>query len=254
MRLSAARARRRPFDPAKQTNASGGWVWVDLPQSVLLNNRGIAADCALGAYGNAQPISCAPAAQWVPPGRSAAQPWASPSNKGAARAAAACCTDALARAGCQLPGQNCRGDVLQRTGGCTRAPSQALVEPCRQAGCCHPQQHAGGRSGRAERAAGRAGGEGGGAGARGGSRGAWPRRRVHAGECDCGGGQDVPAARHQRRLAYLPGAPRPHRRAAPPGTPPAAAGSPHPLRQSAATPAVPHGSVFGFRQAREPRR
>ncbi len=156
MRLSAARARRRPFDPAKQTNASGGWVWVDLPQSVLLNNRGIAADCALGAYGNAQPISCAPAAQWVPPGRSAAQPWASPSNKGAARAAAACCTDALARAGCQLPGQNCRGDVLQRTGGCTRAPSQALVEPCRQAGCCHPQQHAGGRSGRAERAAGRA--------------------------------------------------------------------------------------------------
>ncbi|KAK9837176.1 hypothetical protein WJX81_008696 [Elliptochloris bilobata] len=75
----------RPFDATKQTNASGGWVWVDLPQSVLFNNRGMFADCGMGPYGNAKPIACKPAAQWVPPGRSEAQPWAAPTNKGCAR-------------------------------------------------------------------------------------------------------------------------------------------------------------------------
>jgi len=157
MRLSAARARRRPFDPAKQTNASGGWVWVDLPQSVLLNNRGIAADCALGAYGNAQPISCAPAAQWVPPGRSAAQPWASPSNKGAARAAAACCMDALARAVCRLPGQTAEM-TCSSVQAAARAPqakhlSSSLARP---AAAISSSTRAGGARGRRGRRGGRA--------------------------------------------------------------------------------------------------
>lgn len=74
---------RRPFDAAKQTNATGGWVWVDLPQSTLLNNYGMFSDCAMGPFGNTKPIPCSPALQWVPPGRSQAQPWASPTNKGA---------------------------------------------------------------------------------------------------------------------------------------------------------------------------
>ena len=74
---------RRPFDAAKQTNATGGWEWVDLPQSTLLNNLGMFSDCAMGPFGNTKPIACSPTLQWVPPGRSQAQPWASPTNKGA---------------------------------------------------------------------------------------------------------------------------------------------------------------------------
>ena len=79
------RLMRRPFDAAKQTSASGGWEWVDLPQSVLLNNRGIFYDCAMGPLGNTKPVSCNPQAQYIAPGRSAAQPWASPTNQGTSR-------------------------------------------------------------------------------------------------------------------------------------------------------------------------
>ena len=39
----------RPFDAAKQTNATGGWVWVDLPQSTLLNNFGMCLGLRNGA-------------------------------------------------------------------------------------------------------------------------------------------------------------------------------------------------------------
>ena len=56
-----------------------------MPQSVLLNNRGIFYDCAMGPLGNTKPISCNPQAQYIAPGRSAAQPWASPTNQGTSR-------------------------------------------------------------------------------------------------------------------------------------------------------------------------
>lgn len=38
---------RRPFDPKKQTNESGGWDWVNVPQAILLNGHGFYDDCKL---------------------------------------------------------------------------------------------------------------------------------------------------------------------------------------------------------------
>ena len=37
----------RPFAPSKQTAASGKWMWVGLPQAVLINGRGFYGDCDL---------------------------------------------------------------------------------------------------------------------------------------------------------------------------------------------------------------
>lgn len=37
----------RPFAPSKQTPASGKWLWVGLPQAVLLNGKGFYGDCDL---------------------------------------------------------------------------------------------------------------------------------------------------------------------------------------------------------------
>ena len=35
----------RPFDPTKATNATGQWCWFGLPQSLLVNGRGVYPDC-----------------------------------------------------------------------------------------------------------------------------------------------------------------------------------------------------------------
>ena len=37
----------RPFAPSKQTPASGKWLWVGLPQAVLVNGKGFYGDCDL---------------------------------------------------------------------------------------------------------------------------------------------------------------------------------------------------------------
>lgn len=74
----------RPFDAAKQTNDTGGWQWVDLPQAVLLNGHGFYEDCELlGAGNTATPISCDATQQFVPPGRSKILPFNDPTNPGA---------------------------------------------------------------------------------------------------------------------------------------------------------------------------
>ncbi|KAL4433040.1 hypothetical protein ABPG77_006467 [Micractinium sp. CCAP 211/92] len=74
----------RPFDSARQTNDTGGFVWVNNPQSLLINSRGCYLDCALGPGGSKNPVNCSiPAANyWIGPGRSAQQPWASAVNPG----------------------------------------------------------------------------------------------------------------------------------------------------------------------------
>ncbi len=73
----------RPFDAAKQTNTSGGWEWVNMPQSTLLNGHGYYGDCAMLAGSNtAVAPKCNVTLQWVPPGRSSVLPYNSPSNPG----------------------------------------------------------------------------------------------------------------------------------------------------------------------------
>jgi L-ascorbate oxidase len=72
----------RPFDAARQTNDSGGWQWVNNPQAVLINGRGYFPDCSIGAGGSTALPNCSVTQWWVPPGRSAVQPWASASNPG----------------------------------------------------------------------------------------------------------------------------------------------------------------------------
>ena len=39
----------RPFDAAKQTPDSGGFAWVDNPQSLLINGHGFYGDCQVCA-------------------------------------------------------------------------------------------------------------------------------------------------------------------------------------------------------------
>eukprot|EP00884_Botryococcus_braunii_P009161 jgi/Botrbrau1/18246/Bobra.0844s0001.1 len=76
----------RPFDAGKQTNDSGGWQWVDLPQSVLLNGHGFYEDCELlGAGNTATPISCDATEQYIPAGRSKILPFNDPTNPGCQR-------------------------------------------------------------------------------------------------------------------------------------------------------------------------
>lgn len=73
----------RPFDAAKQTNTSGGWEWVNVPQSTLLNGHGYYGDCALLAGSNTEIApKCNVTLQWVPPGRSSVLPYNSPRNPG----------------------------------------------------------------------------------------------------------------------------------------------------------------------------
>ncbi|KAL4428183.1 hypothetical protein ABPG75_002272 [Micractinium tetrahymenae] len=76
----------RPFDSARQTNDTGGFAWVNDPQSLLINSRGCYLDCALGPGGSKDPVNCSiPAANyWIGPGRSAQQTWASAVNPGCA--------------------------------------------------------------------------------------------------------------------------------------------------------------------------
>ncbi|CAL8462933.1 g2467 [Coccomyxa elongata] len=76
----------RPFDAKKQTNDSGGWDWVAVPQAILLNSHGFYGDCDLLAGSNTViPPKCNVTTQWVPPGRSKILPYASGNNPGCKR-------------------------------------------------------------------------------------------------------------------------------------------------------------------------
>lgn len=65
------------------TNTSGSRVWVDLPQSVLLNGKGFYGDCALLQGGNSNPLMCNVTTASVPAGRSAINPQTTQANQGA---------------------------------------------------------------------------------------------------------------------------------------------------------------------------
>lgn len=72
----------RPFDAARQTKDSGGWSWVSNTQALLINGRGYFPDCAIRPGGSTALPNCSLTQWWVPPGRSAVQPWASAVNPG----------------------------------------------------------------------------------------------------------------------------------------------------------------------------
>lgn len=64
--------------------AAGGWSWVGVPQSILLNNRGFYGDCALLSGDNTMvPPKCNVSVQWVAPGRSSVLPYAGANSPGA---------------------------------------------------------------------------------------------------------------------------------------------------------------------------
>ena len=76
---------RRPFDTAKMSAQAGGWSWVGVPQSILLNNQGFYGDCTLlDGTNTAVPPKCNVTLQWVAPGRSSVLPYAGADNPGAA--------------------------------------------------------------------------------------------------------------------------------------------------------------------------
>lgn len=72
----------RPFDDSKVTQSSGSRVWVDNPQSILINGQGYYDDCKLRQGGTSQPISCNVTQTSIPPGRSLANPQAGQANQG----------------------------------------------------------------------------------------------------------------------------------------------------------------------------
>ncbi|KAK9907756.1 hypothetical protein WJX75_009340 [Coccomyxa subellipsoidea] len=76
----------RPFDAKKQTNETGGWDWVAVPQSITLNSHGFYGDCDLLAGTNtAIAPKCNVTTQWVPPGRSKFLPYSAVTNPGCKR-------------------------------------------------------------------------------------------------------------------------------------------------------------------------
>lgn len=75
-------ATSRPFDDSKVTQSSGSRVWVDNPQSILINGQGYYDDCKLRQGGTSQPISCNVTQTSIPPGRSLANPQAGQANQG----------------------------------------------------------------------------------------------------------------------------------------------------------------------------
>eukprot|EP00884_Botryococcus_braunii_P020031 jgi/Botrbrau1/6711/Bobra.0324s0002.1 len=77
----------RPFD--KNVTAEdpdrGGWLWMDLPQSMHMNGHGFFGDCALHSAPSPNPgvpITCKPENFSIPAGRSSMMPWASFENPG----------------------------------------------------------------------------------------------------------------------------------------------------------------------------
>lgn len=75
----------RPFDTRKANATTGDYGWVDLPQSVHINGRGVFQDCALGGpTENATTCSPLPVGS-VPPGRNKLNAFAVPSNPGCSR-------------------------------------------------------------------------------------------------------------------------------------------------------------------------
>ena len=73
----------RPFDDSKVTATSGSRVWVDVPQSALINGHGYFGDCNLLKGGSSIPPTCNITLASVPPGRSALNPQATQANQGA---------------------------------------------------------------------------------------------------------------------------------------------------------------------------
>ena len=75
----------RPFDTRKADAETGAYGWVDLPQSVLINGRGIFQDCALGGPVD-NSTTCAPLPVGsVPPGRNRLNAFSVPANPGCSR-------------------------------------------------------------------------------------------------------------------------------------------------------------------------
>lgn len=75
----------RPFDSRKANVTTGAYGWVDLPQSMLINGRGIFQDCALGGpTDNSTTCSPLPVGS-VPPGRNKFNAFSIPSNPGCSR-------------------------------------------------------------------------------------------------------------------------------------------------------------------------
>ena len=81
-RLKLPHSLCRPFDDSKVTKTSGSRVWVDSPQSALINGQGYYGDCNLLLGGNTKAPTCNVTVGSVPPGRSALNPQAAQSNKG----------------------------------------------------------------------------------------------------------------------------------------------------------------------------
>lgn len=75
----------RPFDTRKANATTGEYDWVNLPQAMHVNGRGIYHDCALkGPTDNSTTCSPLPVGA-VPAGRSKYDPFATPSSPGCSR-------------------------------------------------------------------------------------------------------------------------------------------------------------------------
>ncbi|KAL3145498.1 hypothetical protein ABBQ32_003322 [Trebouxia sp. C0010 RCD-2024] len=78
----------RPFATDSQSQQTGQWQWVGLPQANLINGKGFYGDCALiGGLGNVAGVAtvdptCNVTTGTIASGKSKQQPWATPSNPG----------------------------------------------------------------------------------------------------------------------------------------------------------------------------
>ena len=75
----------RPFDTRRANASTGDYGWVDLPQAMLINGRGMFQDCALGGpVDNSTTCSPLPVGS-VPAGRNKWNAFSIPSNPGCSR-------------------------------------------------------------------------------------------------------------------------------------------------------------------------